>query len=1121
MIPSTTNQLLVAEDWKKIYQSFRNADFTSYDFDTLRRTMITYLRESYPEDFNDYINSSEYIALIDLIAFLGQNLSFRVDLNARDNFIETAERRDSILRLAQLISYNPKRNIPANGFLKITSISTTESVFDGNGTNLANSIIGWNDPTNTNWYQQFITVINAALSSPSQFGKPAASSVINGINTEQYRINSSNTGVPVYGFSKNVAGTPMNFEIVSSTFNGQTYIYEEPPQPGNQFSIIYQNDNQGSGSSNTGFFVHFRQGALNSSNFNISAPVPNEIVGLNVRDVNDTDVWLWQLNENGTQPVTLWTKVAATTGNNIIYNSVQQSERNIYTVLSRLNDQVDLNFADGSFGNLPKGGFTVFYRQSNGLVYSIKPEQMSNIIVRVPYISNSGQSNILNVVLSLQYTVNNSASSETDADIKLKAPQTYYTQNRMITGEDYNIAPLNVSPDIIKVKSINRVSSGISKYYELSDVSGAYSSTNIFADDGILYKQVNENTTFDFSFITRNEIFSVVKFRLAPIINSPELKSFYLDADNFPRKQLTTNTLIWNQSNVSANETRGYFYVVSNTGNIPIPVGTFGSGNNVYIKPGALIKFQAPAGYYFTTKGKLTTVASDTTVSYFWSSVVNVIGDGYANGNGNLSNGTGPVVLTRTIPTGAIATEVIPLFESILPFGVETEVVNLCQTRRNFGLTYNLNYSSSPWQIVLDTNINFVDPFSLTYQGSTTNTNLDSSWLVAFEWTGKEYTVRYRQTEYVFESEEKTAFYVDSTSKNYDYVTGTTIKDKIDILSINKAPASNNALGVDFVWQIDSAIEQSDGYIEPKKVLVSFYDFSGDGQIDDPDMFTGIVAATSYIYFKYDSTLDTYNLYNGDIEVYNVGVSLVDGGLYYFVADDAIKIYDLTTNEFTVDADYIARVGRSNLKFQYLHNSGRERRLDPSKMNIIDIFLLGRNYDLEYRTWLTTGSGVEPLPPTTESLESNYSSVLEPIKAISDELVYHPAKYKVLFGTNASANLQAVFKAVQSAGSVESITSLQTRILTAINDFFSIDNWDFGQTFNFGELSAYVMNIMTPDIVNFVIVPKNANNSFGSLFQVSCQSNEIFVNGATVNEIQILSSLTSSELNTTNLITSG
>ena len=98
------NRLLVAEDWKRVYQSYRNADFQSYDFDNLRRTMINYLRENYPEDFNDYIESSEYIALIDLIAYLGQNLAFRTDLNARENFLELAERRESVLRLARLLS---------------------------------------------------------------------------------------------------------------------------------------------------------------------------------------------------------------------------------------------------------------------------------------------------------------------------------------------------------------------------------------------------------------------------------------------------------------------------------------------------------------------------------------------------------------------------------------------------------------------------------------------------------------------------------------------------------------------------------------------------------------------------------------------------------------------------------------------------------------------------------------------------------------------------------------------------------------------------------------------------------------------------------------------------------
>ena len=129
------NRLLLAEDWTKVYQSFRNAEFASYDFDTLRRAMINYLRTNYPEDFNDYIETSEYLALIDLIAFLGQNIAYRVDLNARENYLELAERRESVLRLARLLSYNPKRNQAANGLLKFETVSTTESIIDSNGTN--------------------------------------------------------------------------------------------------------------------------------------------------------------------------------------------------------------------------------------------------------------------------------------------------------------------------------------------------------------------------------------------------------------------------------------------------------------------------------------------------------------------------------------------------------------------------------------------------------------------------------------------------------------------------------------------------------------------------------------------------------------------------------------------------------------------------------------------------------------------------------------------------------------------------------------------------------------------------------------------------------------------------
>ena len=162
----------------------------------------------------------------------------------------------------------------------------------------------------------------------------------------------------------------------------------------------------------------------------------------------------------------------------------------------------------------------------NGLSYVIKPDQMRGIQISVPYQNKIGQTHTLTLTLSLQYTVSNSSGAESSADIKLKAPQTYYTQNRMITAEDYNISPLSAGTDILKVKSINRTSSGISKYYELSDVSGKYSSTNIFGTDGILYKN-NTQENIEFTFTSRNEIYGVLKGDLATVVASNGLRNFY------------------------------------------------------------------------------------------------------------------------------------------------------------------------------------------------------------------------------------------------------------------------------------------------------------------------------------------------------------------------------------------------------------------------------------------------------------------------------------------------------------------------------------------------------------------------------------------------------------------
>jgi hypothetical protein len=1142
-IPSTNSKLLVAEDWTKIYQSLKNADFQSYDFETIRRVLISYVQENFPEDFNDYIDSSEFVALIDVIAFLGQNLSFRIDLNARENFLETAQRRDSILRLAQLISYVPKRNRPASGLLKITALSTTENITDSSGINIANGTIEWNDPTNSNWYEQFTAILNSAMPGTTVFGKPNDRATLNGILTEQYQLNTTNQDIPIYTFSKNINGTGMTFEIVPAAFSGKSYIYEADPKPAAPFSLIYQNDNQGAGSSGSGFFAMFKQGTLAMSSFAVTNPVPNEIVGVNVSNINDTDVWLWQLDPSGNYPDKPWTKVPSVVGNNVIYNSVSFGNKNLYSVTTRDNDQIDISFTDGNFGNLPSGNFQLFYRQSNGLAYTIKPNQLLGILVSVPYLSKSGSFETLTLTLSLQYTVSNSASSETNASIQQNAPQTYYLQNRMVTGEDYNIAPLTLTSGVLKVKSQMREVSGVSKYFELSDVSAKYSSTNIFGTDGSVYKDVNEKN-FEFNFTTRNELSAVIRTELSKIIASNPFLTFYHDkyrslAPVTLNSNLESPTYQWNSSNVVTGQGRGYFYSRNRrlSVNVPQSVGTYTSSVLQYITPGALIKFVPPKNnldqrQYFLPNGKIVPQKTNKTVDYVWSTVLQVVGDGSNVGLGNLSDGTGPVILGNRPGQGAIPVEIVPAFINTLSYTFESDLINLCLTQRNFGLRFDT--TSRTWQIIEDTNLDLINPFNLTYQGDVTNTNKDASWMIAFTWIGTRYKVRYRNTSYIFQSAAQTSFYSNASDVNFDYTNNSVIRDKINVLSINSKPGTNESLGTDYLWQIDGPIVEFDGYIDPARVEVSFYNHQDSGRIGqliNPDIFTDVVGShidgttDGFILMKLTSdgmgmslSTDQYLVFSTENSARLYFQNVLDTEyLYYFVDTDTVKTVD-SYNEFVTAADYIAFPGRAGLNFHYQHNSGEEYRIDPSKSNIVDVYMLTSAYDSEYRNWLLTGAGSEPLSPTSYNLESNYADILEPIKTVSDEIVYQPVKYKVLFGTSADINLQAKFKAVKSSTSTLSDNEIISNILKGINTFFALENWDFGQSFHFSELSTYVMNLMTPDITNFVIVP--TMNNFGSLYEVACQSNEIFISGARASDIAVIDAITAAQLNTT-LINAG
>jgi hypothetical protein len=1116
------SRLLVAEDWKRIYQSFRNADFQSYDFDNLRRTMINYLRQNYPEDFNDYIESSEYLALIDMIAFLGQNLSFRVDLNARENFLETAERRESVLRLARMLSYNPRRNQAANGLLKFDTIKTTESLLDSNGLNLSGITIKWNDQTNSNYFEQFVKIMNSALPLSNSIGNPLKSALIADVQTQKYRLNATNTGQAIYPFTKRIEGVSTRFEVVSTDILDET-ILEEAPLPGNSPAFLFRDDGQGAGSTNTGFFMHFRQGKLDTGNFAINNPTPNQAVAIDAENINDSDVWLFSLNSAGFES-NEWKKIDAVEGNNVVYNSLFNSTRDVFAVTTRIGDRINLNFSDGVFGNLPSGNFRAYYRSSNNLRSVITPSAISTVSIEIPYQSRNGSAQTLTIGLKLNYTVNNGTASETNAEIKQNAPATYYTQNRLITGEDYNIGPLAISQDIIKTKSSNRISSGISRFFDLKDASGKYSNTSLFADDGVIYKEeFTERQSFTFA--TQTDIEGVIYNTIEGILSSTNAQNFYLA--KYPKIIVSDLNASWLQSSTSTNQTLG---VLQDIDENSYTVGSFTANSLRLLEAGAMLKFVAPSGKHFMPDG---TLMDDGVIgdhlgktTYKWCKVVSVTGSGVEIDE----NGIAPIALNDVIPSGAILQQIIPNFSKILINDVKIQLIDQAFEYKDFALRYD-QYDRQ-WKIVLAEDINTLSAFATGKAGDITGENLDASWMLYFKTDGEKYTITYRNLRYVIESAEEIRFFFDAADKIYDPSTGQIVRDKIDILNINRKPGELTPFTQDFNWTITDAYRDVEGYLDSRKIQVQFIDLDDDGVVDDPDTFEQIVGeenteietAAKLIFQKKYTTTDGVEDFkyfaNTTAEIIVVQnetaiapySTRTEGQIFYLIDEGIFRKLNKALNNTTINTDYKAYFGRADLKFHYIHVADSGYRIDPSASNIIDTYILSKTYDTQVKQYIAGTTLVNPKPPSNDELFRSYGSEINKIKSISDEVIYHPAKYKILFGDKAPADLQVRFKIVKNNGIVINDNELKSDIIEAINKFFDIENWDFGETFYFQELSAYIINELSPKLVSILIVPRQTTQSFGSLFEIKSEPDEIFASAAKVSDIETIDQLTATNL---------
>jgi len=1041
-------QLNAAENWVNAYRYLTNANFKAYDFESLRTALLDYVQTNYPEDFNDFINSSEYVALIDLMAYMGQNIAFRSDLNLRETFLETAEVRGNVMSIARQLGYKPSRNIAASGFLKIATISTTQNIIDSKGTNLAGLNIVWGDPLNSDFNEQFSLILNQALNKSNPIGRPISRIVDNGVTRQLYQIDQPDSRTMVESVSLTSKNNiSYSCELVPVNIDIETQLaVESVPNPYGYLSLLFNNDGAGFSTNANGWFFMFKQGLLKFDDFILNESVENRVIDINSDNVNNTDIWVQSIDSTG-RILSNWTPVSNILGNNIVFNGVNKNTRNLYEIITRENDSVSIKFGDGIFSDIPTGNIRIWYRQSAAEDISFVPLNLTNSEIAISYIDSTGVLQSFTVSLQLTEVVSN-LSGETVSQIKNRASRTAATQERMITGSDYNTYPEGKMSGITKVKSINRIHAGQSLFSDFQDPSGTYRPAISIADDGFIYsRDLVEQGSLEIG-LSSDEVIDVIENRLL----DRSLHQFY-----YKKYQpiISADTVYWKTIDSGNAISHGYFVLDDGLG-LPLRIG---KGN---------------PDIQFRNLRKNTLIK---TIDGTWSKISDVYREGFGLtdnlgvNTGLRANGQGAVFLNSIIDSGDPVRILswFPPLRAVFDVAEKTEFMKEIDALRDFAIRYDQTFDR--WRLVRADNIDLSSEFSLISAGNNTNQNLDASWLVRFSYNtlAESWGSFLRKDQTTFGSKSQLAFYNTKFGKGLDRRTRRSVSDTIKILAIN------SGIGQELALDIVDYYKLNDGRNDFKRVLVLSPGIAETLVPNDPEIISKIISNQSL-------TLNR--------------VQLVDA-----------------PGQFTLSPAQGASgeigpyAGRQGLKVQYNHVPLRDIRINPTTTNIIDMYVLTSQFNTEFRGWIAGGlrRGRRPFPPDSFTLSRQMSSVL-PAKSISDSIVFHPVNFKIIFGIGSDLRNRVKIRVTKSDGTKISDAEIRSRVIEAIGDYFSIDNWEFGETFYFTDMASWVHTRLGGIVSSIALIPLQTGLGPNDMFEIRCDDDEIFISSASVSDVEIITS---------------
>lgn len=97
----------------------RDIKYINRDFSELRDTLINFTQTYFPTTYNDFSQASPGMLFMEMAAYVGDVLSFYLDNQIQENFLQFARQTDNLYQLAYMFGYRPR----------VTGVSTVDVDF--------------------------------------------------------------------------------------------------------------------------------------------------------------------------------------------------------------------------------------------------------------------------------------------------------------------------------------------------------------------------------------------------------------------------------------------------------------------------------------------------------------------------------------------------------------------------------------------------------------------------------------------------------------------------------------------------------------------------------------------------------------------------------------------------------------------------------------------------------------------------------------------------------------------------------------------------------------------------------------------------------------------------------